>query len=105
MTTVIETIEELLERSSDTPLASIEDTLTTGYASALELELERLRIERHLRDLIRNQGRRRDIVAASEELDAAEERLSSLRQLLARLRKHVYDPRVAAELPQQALRA
>jgi hypothetical protein len=102
MTTVIETIEELLERSSDTPLAAIEDTLTTGYASALELERERLRIERHLRDLIRNQGRRRDIVAASEELDATEERLSSLRLLLARLRKHVYDPRVAAELPLRA---
>ena len=105
MTTVFETIQELLDGRSDASLAMLEETLTDGYARALELERDRLRIERHLRELIRSQGRRRDIMAASEQLDAAEQRLSSLRTLLANLRKHVYDPRVAAEFSQQALGA
>ena len=43
-------IEELLVADAPT-LAHVEQTLTDGYAEALELETERLRIERRLRSL------------------------------------------------------
>ncbi|HET8892973.1 MAG TPA: hypothetical protein VFM96_02595 [Gaiellaceae bacterium] len=43
-------IDELLVADAPT-LARLEQTLTDGYAEALELETERLRIERRLRSL------------------------------------------------------
>ena len=43
-------IEELLVADAPT-LAHVEQTLTDGYAEALELETERLRIERRLLSL------------------------------------------------------
>src|SRR5687768_18476612 len=49
---------------------SVEHTLTTGYAHALELEGERLRAEGRLRTLVRSDAARRDQLEAAEvELD------------------------------------
>jgi len=47
---VREKIEALLGEE-DAPLAVLEETLTEGYAEALVLETERLRLERRLGDL------------------------------------------------------
>jgi len=48
--TVRAKIEALLV-AEDATLARLEETLTEGYAEALVLETERLRLERRLRDL------------------------------------------------------
>jgi hypothetical protein len=68
---------------------SVEHTLTTGYAHALELEGERLRAEGRLRTLVRSGDARRDQLAAAEiELDRVASELGRLRALLAHLRAH-----------------
>ena len=41
------------------PRASLEDTLTSGYAYALGLERERIRLERRLSALLRSAAKRR----------------------------------------------
>jgi len=70
--------------------AVVEDTLTSGYAYALALEGERLRIERRLRELFRGDGEPR---ARSEEVSEltgllahADQELAGLRALLSSLR-------------------
>ena len=53
---VLTEIRSLLDapaRAEQPPRAVVEDTLTNGYAYALALEGERLRIERRLRALLR----------------------------------------------------
>jgi hypothetical protein len=60
-------IEELLGADAPT-LARLEETLTDGYAEALELETERLRIERRLgslRDLLNALNQRARALRAS----------------------------------------
>jgi ABC-type phosphate transport system auxiliary subunit len=66
-------------------LAAIESTLTDGYAEALALEAERLRIERRLGEVARDAG---DVSAHSVAAELAEltERLDSADGELARLR-------------------
>ena len=70
------------------PRDFLEDTLTTGYAYALELEGERLRIERRLRTLVRSTdgGRRADVAQLRGELEQADRKLAGVRDLLSRLR-------------------
>jgi len=99
MTTVVDTIQELLDGAPAPPLSVLEDTLTSGYAHALALEGERLRIERRLRELVRTErtsGSVEEIADLTERLDHADVDLAQLRTMLATLRKHVYDPSVAA---------
>ena len=83
-------IESLLgPAGSELSRASVEYTLTTGYAHALELEGERLRAEGRLRTLVRSgEARREQLVAAEFELDRATAELGRLRALLANLRAH-----------------
>ncbi len=53
-------IRSLLDLPAGTelpPRADVEDTLTSGYAYALVLERDRLRLERELRSLVRSNGR------------------------------------------------
>jgi hypothetical protein len=66
--------------------AVVEDTLTNGYACALALEGERLRLERRLRTLIRAEGRFEEIARLTAELAEADQELAGLRALLASLR-------------------
>ncbi|HXH87577.1 MAG TPA: hypothetical protein VNI55_03115 [Gaiellaceae bacterium] len=93
--TVLTEIRSLLDqpatrRASARALA--EKTLTDGYAHALALEGERLRIERRLRELVRAEVR--DPLAHAElgSLTSAqahiERELASLRALLRELRAH-----------------
>jgi hypothetical protein len=83
-------IESLLGPSGRAqPRATVEHTLTTGYAHALELEAERLRAEGRLRTLLRSgQARREQLAAAEVELDRVAAELARLRALLANLRAH-----------------
>jgi hypothetical protein len=64
--------------------------LTNGYAYALGLESNRVRIERSLRGLLRS-GDRPDPRAVEEltgRLERADEELAGVRALLASLRSH-----------------
>lgn len=89
---VHEQIVELLglpERGKGAPtLAHVEDTLTAGYAHALALEAERLRIERRLGEVVREAGGRRptslsdELSTLSTRLTSADGELTSLRALL-----------------------
>src|SRR6185503_10985254 len=49
-------IEALLDDVTPRALDEIEDTLTTGYAAALALEADRLRIERQISELASELG-------------------------------------------------
>jgi hypothetical protein len=70
------------------PRADVEDTLTSGYAYALVLERDRLRIERQLRALVRSSERadQQELAALSVRLDAADQELAGVRALLSTLR-------------------
>lgn len=83
----------------DTPAAggrpsrgAVEEMLTSGYAYALDLEGQRLRLERRLREVLRSPGppgarARADEAAALERLLADVEReLANVRELLSTLR-------------------
>jgi hypothetical protein len=99
MTTVHDDIRALLDGPPAPSLESLEDVLTTGYAHALGLEGQRLRIERHLREAVREPGppsrdRNRLIAGLTSDLADADRDLERLRALLATLRKHV-QPRSA----------
>ena len=74
------------------PRAVVEDTLTNGYAYALSLEGERLRIERRLRALLRSnvavsaRVRMEEIAELTRLLADADRELAGIRALLATLR-------------------
>jgi hypothetical protein len=70
------------------PRADVEDTLTSGYAYALGLERDRLRIERALRALVRSTERpdAREIATLSRSLAEADQELARIRAMLASLR-------------------
>ncbi len=70
------------------PRAELEDTLTSGYAYALELERERLRIERELRSLVRSSERPPPdgVARLSRHLAHADQELAGVRAQLAGLR-------------------
>jgi len=96
---MFERIQELLSApvlGVDAPsLARIEDTLTDGYARALALEAERLRIERRLAELARMvngddpAGSAGELAALSEQLGCTDGELSRLRGVLGVLRDRV----------------
>jgi hypothetical protein len=67
---------------------AVEHTLTTGYAHALRLDAERLRIERRLRDVVRSATP--DLAARDRtvlELARVDQELAELRALLSTLRE------------------
>ena len=71
--------------------AVVEHTLTSGYAYALALEGERLRIEGRLRTLLRGAGRRgappsAEATALTSELARADQEIAGVRALLSTLR-------------------
>ena len=75
------------------PRASVEHTLTSGYAYALELERKRLRIERSLRGVVRSGDRPDPVEVAhlSGRLAEADQELAGVRALLASLRAQALD--------------
>jgi hypothetical protein len=70
------------------PRASVEDTLTSGYAYALGLERDRLRIERELRAVVRSGVRpdQDELAELSGRLAHADQELAAVRAMLASLR-------------------
>jgi hypothetical protein len=87
---------------ADAPaLARLEDTLTSGYAKALELEAERWRIERRMSEVAaqlrdeRGLLRTDEIASLASRLSVADGELSRLRGLLESLRTRASDLRLA----------
>jgi ABC-type phosphate transport system auxiliary subunit len=82
-------------------VARVEETLTDGYASVLQLEAERLRLERRFGELARDlqsseAGTHSDELAdLSQRLSRTKERLRHLRARLAELRLHAEAVRAA----------
>jgi hypothetical protein len=91
---VLQRIEELLEAPATgeaaPTLASMEETLTDGYAEALALEAERSRIERRIGEVARTVDEpvgniTDEIVALGRRLTHADVELGRLRTVLQRL--------------------
>jgi hypothetical protein len=86
-------IRRLLELRAADPgsnVTAVEDTLTDGYAAALELERRRLRIERRMSKLARTVERPEEadeLRRLAAQLVEAETELAELRRLLAELRE------------------
>jgi DNA-binding FadR family transcriptional regulator len=96
-------IRTLLEQRGADPtmplLTAMEHTLTDGYARALELEGERLRLERRIGDLAhRLEGPEQadELRHLAERLRSADDDLASLREALAPLQQRVDAARAAA---------
>jgi len=91
--TVLREIEELLRAPRDgagaPTLARLETTLTDGYAQALALELERLRLERRLGEVVRDATASdpAELASLGSRLTRADGELARLRGLLVPLRE------------------
>jgi hypothetical protein len=90
---LIDRIRSLLDDRAADPggvLTDVEDTLTDGYALALGLEGERLRIERRMADLARDvEGPEEvgELRRLAVKLIGTEAELAEIRTLLAELRR------------------
>jgi hypothetical protein len=101
LTHEIATLSEEIRRLLDQPLSQtrdgyvtrLEQTLTEGYARALGLEAERVRLERQLGQVARaldgqyDPKRARELALIANRVTAAEEELTGLRGLLVALRE------------------
>jgi hypothetical protein len=99
MTELLDKIHALIETSGD--LVLIERTLTDGYAYAHSLEAERWRLEKRIsegaQDLQRGDLAENavELSTLARRLDGNADDLAELRTLLAELRRHADDVRVA----------
>jgi hypothetical protein len=93
-------IRELLDEPQAADLPRIERTLTDGYARALSLEAERLRIEKQIAEianaLTRGEDNTGDLSALARRLQASDDALTKLRTLLASLRTRADEARDVA---------
>jgi hypothetical protein len=96
---ILELIDAPAEGAPEPLLATIEHTLTDGYALALALEAEGLRIEREIGEVLarikRGEGAG-DLVALTNRLSHTESELARLRDLLNALRRRADRVRVDA---------
>ena len=83
----------VLIAAPDAPLHLLEDTLTTGYARALELEAERGRLERRIGELVAK-GEAGELAELAKRVAATDDDLVSLRDLLTVLRDRASAARV-----------
>lgn len=97
----IETVLREPPEGGEAAVARIEETLTDGYAHALELEAERWRLERKISEVARRLSSG-DTVRRADELSELSRRLSNadgdlklLRVRLAELRQHAEAARAA----------
>jgi len=105
-TPVVEEIQALLSapaEGADAPsLERLEDTLTEGYAQALALEAERLRLERRLGEVAREAGGgdpsrfTAELASLAARLTSADGELARLRGLLGPLLERTRSLRLAA---------
>ena len=96
-------IHHLLDPRNPDPddplLTEMEHTLTDGYARALELEAERLRLERRIGELahhIEGQDEADELRALAQKLRTADDELAGLRDVLSALQRRVDAERAAA---------
>ena len=101
---IIAEIEAALDDVSPArALDEIEDTLTSGYATALAVEADRWRIERRITELAAELGgeadfelhRAEEIVGLAQRLSSADADLIRLRDLLGLLRERADAARAA----------
>ena len=89
----------LAQDPSVTPLDHVEDVLTAGYAHALALEGQQLRLERELWQHARERDVASDEAASADELNqrlcAVERELMHLRTVLVTLRDRARELRAA----------
>jgi hypothetical protein len=100
---LLQRIRGLIDARSADPgkplLTEMEHTLTDGYARALELEAERLRLERRIGELahsLRGPDEAQELRVLAERLRTADDELASLRGVLAALQRQVDADRAAA---------
>jgi ABC-type phosphate transport system auxiliary subunit len=100
---LLERITGLLKNRSADPgkplVTEMEDTLTDGYARALQLESERLRLERRIGELAHSvDGREQadELKALAGRLRDVDAELDGLRSQLGALQKHLEHVRAAA---------
>ena len=82
-------------------LARLDETLTTGYANALQLEAERWRIERRIGEVAAEAGQdgagcADELASLARSLRSANEEIATLRTLLSSLRDRRRELRRAA---------
>ena len=94
---IVQQIEHLLA-DAEPSLADVEETLTQGYAKALALEAERLRIERRLGEVVRTAtaDQAAEIRQLGTRLTSADGELHRLRTVLGTLRDRARVLRAAA---------
>jgi ABC-type phosphate transport system auxiliary subunit len=101
---LLEQIDELLtSTASDEPatLARLERTLTDGYAHALSLEAERLRLERRMSELAgelhdgNREQKAKELVQVSRRISRAGAEIERLRDTLSQLRARATAVRAA----------
>jgi DNA-binding FadR family transcriptional regulator len=100
---LLQRVRSLVDAHSADPaeplLTEMEHTLTDGYARALELEAERLRLERRIGELahgLNGPEQAEELRGAAEQLRRVDEELASLRNVLAVLQQRVDADRAAA---------
>jgi ABC-type phosphate transport system auxiliary subunit len=100
---LLEQIDELLEGSNEpSTLALLERTLTDGYAHALSLEAERLRLERRMTELAgelhdgNREQKAQELAQVSRRISSAGAEIDSLRHTLSQLRAHATAVRATA---------
>ena len=93
--TVLTEIRSLLDQPTERARparAIVEKTLTDGYAHALALEGDRLRVERRLRELVdtsdRDETTDAEVASLASSVALLDRELADLRGLLAELRAH-----------------
>jgi hypothetical protein len=105
---LVSRIHELLDAPDGAPaplLAAMEHTLTDGYARALALEGETMRIERDIGEIvatIKDGNRSRDLPTLASRLASTENELLRLRELLALLRGRAETLRRFADEPRRS---
>ncbi len=101
---LLEQIDELLtSTASDEPatLARLERTLTDGYAHALALEAERLRLERRMSELAgelhdgNREQKAKELVQVARRISRAGAEIDRLRRTLSQLRARATAVRAA----------
>jgi predicted nucleic acid-binding Zn-ribbon protein len=101
MTELLDQIRVLIADAAD-DLDRIERTLTDGYAHALSLEAEGMRLEKRMGELAQGIQRgdtakkARELSDLARRIDANGEDLSKLRSLLGDLRRHADGVRVGS---------
>ena len=93
MTELLQTIQTMISSETD-DLAQIERTLTDGYAHALELESEKLRLERRVSEITKRIDRgdtaehARELASLAKSIDGKQGALARLRAQLTDLRRY-----------------